>query len=330
MSIHQFTDPGIAPPSSATRVAADWPFTSESAWNLPIASSALFADDANIRGGSSNINSTIWTTRIRQASNSDPLVTCTGGNMGTFQLRVPAGVTSSNGSDGDLDIIGPDGHTHWDFYKFVRTSDTTATYVVCRQTALSDVLTGTGWGADGVWAGTTAAAACFMGGVIRAWELRASGIDRIRHALSMSMAPVQLKQATTKPGTYQWPAISADGSWASYSGTIPIGALLAIPPSVDIRTLTSNPDGQALAWALQNFGVYVVNKGGSTGKAGIIYCETESPEAIVNNMRGAWDTIRNQLRLVTNSTQATPAGKTATGSYPATLYPAPTPIAVPS
>lgn len=330
MSIHQYTGPALAVPPSITRVAADWPFTSASPWNLPIASSALFADDANIRGGSSNINSTIWTTRIRQAKDTDPLVTCTGGNMGTFQLRVPVGVTSSNGSDGDLDIIGPDGHTHWDFYKFVRTSDTTATYVVCRQTDLSDVLTGTGWGANGVWAGTTAAAACFMGGVMRAWELNVSGIDRIRHALSMSMAPVQLAQAATQSGTYQWPAISSDGSWSSYSGTIPVGALLAIPPSVDILGLVSNANARALAWTLQNFGVYVVNKGGSTGKAGILYAETESPEAIVNDMRGAWDTIRNQLRVVTNSAAATPAGKTATGSYPATLFPAPDPIAVAS
>ena len=58
MSIHQYTGPALAVPPSITRVAADWPFTSNSPWNLPIASSALFADDANIRGGSSNINST--------------------------------------------------------------------------------------------------------------------------------------------------------------------------------------------------------------------------------------------------------------------------------
>lgn len=329
MTIHQFTGPALTLPP-ATRVAADWPFTIDSPWNLPIATSALFADDANTRGGSSNINSTNWTTRIRQAQDTDPLVTCTGGNMGTFQLRVPVGVTSSNGSDGDLDIIGPDGHTHWDFYKFVRQDDTHATYQVCRQTALSDVLTGTGWGASGVWAGTTAAAACFMGGVMRTWELNGSGIDRIRHALSMSMAPVQLAQAATQAGTYQWPAISSDGSWASYSGTIPIGALLAIPPGIDVTSLVSNPNAQALAWTLQTFGAYVVNKGGGPGKSGILYAETESPEAIVNDMRAAWDTIRNQLRIVSNSAQATPAGKTSVGSYPPLFYPSPTPVAVPS
>lgn len=326
--IHHFSAvPYVIDP--ATRVAFQRPFVIDSPWNLPIASSALFADDANIRVGSANLNSTAWTTRIRQASNSDPLVTCTGGNLGTFQLRVPAGVAASNGTDGTLDIIAPDGHTHWDFYKFIRIDDTHATYVTCRQSSLSDVLTGTGWGAGGVWAGTTAAAACYMGGVLRAEELQLVGIDRIRHALQCAMAPQQLKSGTTKPQTYQWPAISSDGSWAAYSGTIPIGALLAIPPSIDITALVSNPDAQALAWCLQNFGVYVVNKGGDPG-ACILFAETEGPEAIIGNMRASWATIRNQLRLVTNSTQATPAGKTAAGVYPPALYPSPTPVAVPS
>ncbi len=318
-------------PPAPTRIASDWPFRSDSPWNLPLANSALYADDANIRMGSANINSTTWTTRIRQARPSDPLVVATGGNMGSVSLRVPAGVTSSNGDDGDLDVIAADGHTHWDFYKFVRQDDTHATYQVCRQTAPSDVLTGTGWGDPDTmtWAGTTAAAACFMGGVMRAWELNGSGRDRIRHALSLSVSRKQLRQAATKAGTFQWPAISADGSWDQYTGTLMMGALLGIPPSVDIEALgLPNEDCLALAWTLQNFGGYIVNKGGTDDGACILYAETESPEAVVNRMRAGWRLIRNQLRVVTNSARATPAGKTAAGAYPPALYPAPTPIAV--
>lgn len=329
--LHHFAAPSLVVPPPLTRVAFQRPFTSDSPWNLPIASSATFADDPNIRVGSANINSVAWTTRIRQAKDTDPLVTCTGGNLGTIQLRVPAGVAASNGTDGTLDIVAPDGHTHWDFYKFIRIDDTHATYVVCRQTALSDVLTGTGWGAGGVWAGTTAAAACYMGGVLRSEELQLPGIDRIRHALQCALDLPQLKAGSVQSQTWQWPAISSDGSlWTQYAGTIPIGALLAIPPAVDIMALVSNADARALAWALQNFGVYNVNKGGDGSGACILFAETEGPEAIIGNMRASWATIRNQLRIVTNSAAATPAGKTAAGVYPPALYPAPTPIAVPS
>lgn len=306
------------------------PFRADSPWNLPIASSAVFADEPAIRAGGGIVNSETWSDRIHHARSTDPIVTCAGGNLGTFTLRVGKGITSSNGMDGDLTVIGPDGHTAWDFYKFIRTSETTATYVTCRNGALTDVVGGTGWGSGGTFAGVAAAGCAFFGGIIRTWELMNPGNDRIRHALQCSIHILQLKKATTKEGTWQWPAITADGSWATYSGSIKIGALFAIPPDVDINSLgLASPEALALAWTMQNFGIYVVNKGGSTFPTCIICCETETPAAPLARLRAGWPTIVNQLRLVTNSAQATPAGKTSSGIYPPALYPAPTPIPYP-
>lgn len=156
--------------------------------------------------------------------------------------------------------------------------------------------------------------------------------DALSHALQCALNISQLQQAGSQSGTWQWPAITSDGGWATYAGVIKIGSLFAIPPSVSIASLgLPNAESIAVATALQNFGVYVINKGGSgSNPTCIIYCETETPSAAVTRLRAGWPTIVNQLRKVTNSAQATPAGLTSSGSYPPAFYPAPTPVAVPA
>jgi hypothetical protein len=90
-------------------------------------------------------------------------------------------------------------------------------------------------------------------GLIRTGELRDG---RIPHALAAQVPASMLKRA------FVWPAYAIDRD-AGYSGTLPMGALLAIPPSVDVDDLGLSPLGKVVAHAAQDYGVYVVDRGGS-------------------------------------------------------------------
>jgi hypothetical protein len=89
-------------------------------------------------------------------------------------------------------------------------------------------------------------------GLIRTGEI---GAGLIPHALAV-IAPQRV--LTTKA---VWPATAFDRG-AAYSGTIPMGSLLAIPPSVNVGTLGLSAVGKVIATAAQNYGVYVVDTGG--------------------------------------------------------------------
>jgi hypothetical protein len=103
-----------------------------------------------------------------------------------------------------------------------------------------------------------------LGGTIRKGEL--SGSTPIRHALKMTVQGGHYLYETN-PG-WRWPATQADGyaynqnDSQHYRGKNPkykIGSLLAIPPSVDISTFQLSEPVYKIAWALQNYGVYVVD-----------------------------------------------------------------------
>lgn len=121
----------------------------------------------------------------------------------------------------------------------------------------------TGAGAHG-GSGMTA-----IGGTIRAGEL--SSPFPIRHALALTMN--MRKWGSKKGGGFTWPAVSADdyydqtGSATGYGtiGTtsrdgVVMGALLAIPASVDLNSLGfETPQGRKIAQAHQDYGAYIVD-----------------------------------------------------------------------
>ena len=161
---------------------------------------------------------------------------------GSFYL--PDGSCPSPDTDGLLAVVQPDG---WvlDVYAGVVTSDrkvvsTMASWIDARGD-------GTGW-----WNGRRASMLPSFAGLIRDGEI-ASG--RIPHALAALAPPSLLAHA------YTWPASSFDRD-ADYGGTVPMGTLLAIPASVDITRLGLSPRGLVLARAMQDYGVYLVDRGG--------------------------------------------------------------------
>ena len=90
-------------------------------------------------------------------------------------------------------------------------------------------------------------------GLIRKGEI-SSG--RIPHVLA-ALAPQSLLEAAAV-----WPAAAFDRS-SHYTGTLPMGSLLAIPPTIDLTKLGLSPQGLVIARAAQVYGVYLVDSGGS-------------------------------------------------------------------
>jgi hypothetical protein len=131
-----------------------------------------------------------------------------------------------------------------------------------------------------------------LGGTLRIGELRPGG-DAPRHALKVAVFARQvLASCSTRSACYRWPATNADtyavGFYGNYNGggnsAMRMGALLAIPASknIDGMGLETEP-GKKLAWTLQNYGAYIVD-------------DTYAPSfgiAAENGPDGSW---RNQFK----------------------------------
>ena len=209
-------------------------------------------------------------------------------------LRLPAGSCPSPDTDALMAVVQPDG---WvlDIYNGVVTSDG---QVVGSMASWIDARgDGTGW-----WNGRRASMLPSFAGLVRTSEI---GAGRIPHALAALVPTTLLAKA------FVWPAYTIDRN-SGYTGTLlPMGALLAIPATVDITKLGLSPRGLVIARAAQDYGVYVVDRGG----AGLTIL------AELGNMEIHWDrvgtaapdwmdleTIGNQLRWVDNNSLSTPGG----------------------
>jgi hypothetical protein len=105
-----------------------------------------------------------------------------------------------------------------------------------------------------------------------------------------------------------WPAWAFDRN-SGYSGNLPMGSLLAIPQSVNLKNLKLSPKGLVLAKAAQNYGIYLVDRGGSGVS---LLGQLGDPEIPWGGGPPYWYqdlvVILGQLQLVTNNTPTTPGG----------------------
>jgi hypothetical protein len=120
-----------------------------------------------------------------------------------------------------------------------------------------------------------------LGGSIRLGELR-PGQQGMTHALKINVySQWELFHATTQAGGFRWPATTADcdSCYGTVTGpnnnnpAMKMGALLAIPPSINIGNLGLETEpAKQLAWTLQNYGAYIVD---STGGAAFAFSVEE-------------------------------------------------------
>jgi hypothetical protein len=204
------------------------------------------------------INAEEYSHPVERATASDPEVAVNWRyavvapwTNGTTISRIPSAATPAQGADAHLHVIQPDGVTVHETFQFSRTGPTTATAF---KWATFD-LRGSGIGTkSGVNDGTRAYGGSALGGLVRRAELERGVIP---HALALTLTNAQLKSG------HVWPATSQDTGGSAYAGLVPMGSLVALPPSVDITALGLSPAGQVVARALQDYGAYVVDRGGA-------------------------------------------------------------------
>lgn len=121
---------------------------------------------------------------------------------------------------------------------------------------------------DGIQGAQGGSGMSSIGGTIRISEMKAG--YRIPHALKLIIYGIE--NISKSGGGYRWPAVKADSGFDTdpcgtpsnaYCGNVPelkMGALLALPPSVDINSLgLTSPSSKMIAQALQEYGAYVVD-----------------------------------------------------------------------
>ncbi len=89
-------------------------------------------------------------------------------------------------------------------------------------------------------------------GLIREGEVASGSIE---HALACTFPAALLAPRAV------FPALAFDMN-DGYAGTVPMGALLALPQSLDLDSLKLSPGGLVIARAAQCYGIYVVDRGG--------------------------------------------------------------------
>jgi len=280
-----------------------WPFSSDSPWNRAIGSGAVFSagDSAEthdlLDGPHALIHAGTWSMPIYLASADDPWVRVHDAeNARDFRAQVPPGARPDPMGDRHMFVVEPGKTQVLEMYGArVRPDGSIETVRAFRVD-----LRGPGmFLRDGRFPGVRAMDASGMGGVIRAWEIRA---HRIAHAMTFLLPYARLRHGPV------WPSAREDyWGFRDYHGHVPIGALIAIPPGVRIDRLGLSPDGLVLARALQDYGAYCDD---SVGTDGIVLSAEGAAEGLpeLEAMRRDFPVIRMALRVVLNNTPATPAG----------------------
>jgi hypothetical protein len=208
-------------------------------------------------------------------------------------FRIPPSAYPSPDSDSLIAIYQPNG---WvlDAYGAIVLSNGD---IVCMAVSYIDARgEGTGWSN-----GRRASMIPSFAGLIRDGEITSGAI---RHALACQMSPTVLREEA------MWPAYAFDMN-ASYSGSIPMGALLAVPPQVNINNLGLTAQGKVLALAMQNFGVYIVDRGGSGGMT--LLADLKARDIRWKDWQNDLNVIKPYLKWVSNNS-ATNLGGGGTNS----------------
>ncbi|WP_319423433.1 hypothetical protein [Pleurocapsa sp. FMAR1] len=264
-------------PSSApfpkTRKAWQWPFSSQSIWNLPLSSNAVY-EPANIKSG---LYTSAELELLYQVSENDPLIRLhapgswtnrcdgvkspTGNPVDKIYLRFPKNKLIPNVNppitpNNSVAILQPDGKTIVSIGSAARCKPGSSVH---GWYAGKENIYGTGITGSSGGSGLST-----LGGTIRSEEL--TNGEPIRHALRINVwaSKYLYYEATDKKPGYRWPASNADSYAADkYGGRNPnfeMGSLLAIPPDVNPESLgLKTLPALKLFYALQNYGAYVAD-----------------------------------------------------------------------
>ncbi|MGY3549627.1 hypothetical protein [Bradyrhizobium sp. USDA 4469] len=272
------------------------PFSSTSAWNQQVPTGATYTSLNWPASTGWNYDVGWGNVPVYVASSSDPVVQVSvpaswGWPGGTVSVHVPVGATGGTPTDSSIVIV--DGDNVYNFWRFNRTSNTTAT---AQSYGEANAVTDTGWGTAGKGAGILAVGASELGGMLIKAQTDTGTID---HALQLAVDGSLLK-----PG-YVSPAIATDGN--SSSGIMQEGELLAIAPGTPMPSGLSTL-GQEVFHALQQYGAYVIDTGGT--QTAIRTQANAYDSATMNALRLDMNSVLPMLKAVSGGTP-TPSGSTS-------------------
>ena len=230
------------------------PFNKESAHHRPIDVGAVFADENDpstislLKGGFANINSNNgYGINVYNSTSADPLLTVTHAGPDDIglpvTLHVPQNADNWQTTDAVIVINDTTSNTTHEFYywRWNNGSPTAAIHRVWDLTGLGHSQPG------GPRVGTSASGVAGMFGLLRGHEVNTPGYP-IQHALQISLSHTDRRCGAQLQNKTVWPASGSDWFCKSRpelcSGNIPYGALLALPPSVNIAALALSEPGR--------------------------------------------------------------------------------------
>jgi len=208
---------------------------------------------------------------------------------------------NNKNTDRKVTIVQPDGYTAIVVQKFQRTTDPLVIY--CTNSEVTDLRT------HGLTDGAIASGISADYGMIRNFEVTNAATDphSIQHALRGGLPDERLKVGPI------WPSRTQDsGAASTYLGYTTYGTFMVLDRSVDVTTLGLSAEGLALAYALQDYGLYILIRAGNgsntanTGPGVGLQVELTDPSTGASGrMKTDWQTILySRMRVVTNSVPA--------------------------
>jgi len=238
-------------------------YAASSFWNQPIGpapavdpnSASMVQAALNGSAASANFaNDAAWGRALVYSHNTDPLSTvgCTLYDCAsTVRFHIPPGAAPEAGSDQHLVVINQDSGQELDMWLASNANGAWS----AGSRYLTDA-SASGWGAMCApghhCGGAVASGFAAFGGVVRPEEIRQGHID---HALFIT---VPLARA----GVIACPATNTDGQ-SSAAGAIPEGARVQLDPGFNIDAQPWTRWEKVVAHALQTYGAYVGDTGGS-------------------------------------------------------------------
>jgi len=314
--------------STSSRSPYAWPFSWDSIWNIPIASTATYAPAGIVSKGSYEDSSS---SDYDSTNPSFPAVTLQNAKL-------------ANGNTGAVGVYGDPAMTangQWNTCSAFLGTDKTNVY----QGQTTQLTAGGnpkfGGTADVAWSPVnikgTGIPGCHggsglsgLGGTLTLADLTQAG--PITHALKVALdGYLNYSHAN---GGYRWPAVTADGGYNDsssgnyYGGSntnVVEGSLLALPRSIKPSSF-SNPTVAKLATAMQDYGVYIVDTtatdqyGFSTlitnynaaSKLDADLCITATPcghpSTNTSIFSSQMDKLFQDLQVITSNTASTPGG----------------------
>jgi hypothetical protein len=253
--------------NTSTTIGVPTLYSGASFWNQPIgpnaavdgnSSSMVTAALANYSSSANFANTDAWGIALAYSSagSSTYNVLCTMYcTTNSVLFAIPAGAQPTTGSDHHLAVIS--GAQELDMWK--SSYDAATNTWSAGTTIMNDA---TGWGAScglGLHCnGAVAAGFALLGGAIRPEEIAQGHID---HALALTTP-------YTRSGYIACPATHTDGKFNDVSA-LPEGALVQLDPAFNVDAQSWPAWEKVVAKALQQYGAYVADTGGSVAIRGV-------------------------------------------------------------